>query len=376
MSLMLTYLASMGNDWGRGSRSSEPPRLGTVRRLHGDDVEEADAAAAGEWYETERLTGQITGGARGGEPAGRAESAPSDARVVLDWRHAPTVPSPSALRRLGRRLDHRPGRRRRALASGAEPPRAVAGDAPELAAGSGAAPPCAVPEDGPAAQQLPAPAPGGPRIDLRYGAEPAAKRPERRSTSLAWPAGGRARGRRLAGWAIVSAVALGFAAVCVVAIGSELSGRAVKAHHRLAATASRPGATPSPASRTAAGAGRLLGRRGSSSRGRHDAGQARGRSQRSARAGAAKRRGVAHRGSGAPVISDVRTVDVLATTTTTIQRSAPVTASAPASPTGSDQASAPTSSSSTAQGSGRVSAAAASLATDNSLPGPGGPPAP
>ena len=60
----------MDNDSGRGSRSNEPPKLAPVRRLHLDDGEGSSATATEEWYETERLTGQITG--RRNAPAGRA----------------------------------------------------------------------------------------------------------------------------------------------------------------------------------------------------------------------------------------------------------------------------------------------------------------
>ena len=77
----------MDNDSGRGSRSNEPPKLATVRRLHLDDGEGSSATATEEWYETERLTGQITG--RRNAPHGRPASASTDeALVVLDWRHA------------------------------------------------------------------------------------------------------------------------------------------------------------------------------------------------------------------------------------------------------------------------------------------------
>ena len=54
----------MDNDPGRGSRSNEPPKLATVRRLHLDDGEGSSATATEDWYETERLTGHITGRAR------------------------------------------------------------------------------------------------------------------------------------------------------------------------------------------------------------------------------------------------------------------------------------------------------------------------
>src|ERR1019366_2581343 len=101
---------SRGNDRGREHRSNEP-QLATVRRLHLDDGDGSTTTATEEWYETERLTGQITGRARpateewnepGRQPAkipGPPRHAPpadppapeqdDDAPIVLDWRHAP-----------------------------------------------------------------------------------------------------------------------------------------------------------------------------------------------------------------------------------------------------------------------------------------------
>jgi len=59
---------SRGNDRGREHRSNEP-QLATVRRLHLDDGDGSTTTATEEWYETERLTGQITGRARHAPPA-------------------------------------------------------------------------------------------------------------------------------------------------------------------------------------------------------------------------------------------------------------------------------------------------------------------
>ena len=90
----------MGNDSGRGSRSNEPPKLATVRQLHLDGAEGSSATATDEWYETERLTGQITG--RRNTPAIDQPTPPqSEALAVLDWRHASPPPPPRVRERLG-----------------------------------------------------------------------------------------------------------------------------------------------------------------------------------------------------------------------------------------------------------------------------------
>jgi hypothetical protein len=100
----------MDNDSGRGSRSDQPPPLATVRPLHLNEVAPDAGAAEDDWYETERLTGQITG--RAGSAAateGRAVApVPSPA---LDWRYADPEPAPSAAQRLRRGLDRRRGPR-------------------------------------------------------------------------------------------------------------------------------------------------------------------------------------------------------------------------------------------------------------------------
>jgi hypothetical protein len=100
----------MDNDSGRESRSDQPPPLATVRPLHLNDVAPDLGAAEDDWYETERLTGQITGRAR--------SAAATDGRVVapvpspaLDWRHADPQPAPSAGQRLRGGLDRRRGPR-------------------------------------------------------------------------------------------------------------------------------------------------------------------------------------------------------------------------------------------------------------------------
>src|ERR1019366_6810883 len=76
---------SRGNDRGREHRSNEP-QLATVRRLHLDDGDGSTTTATEEWYETERLTGQITGRARHAPPA--------DAPPAALPAPAPTPPPP------------------------------------------------------------------------------------------------------------------------------------------------------------------------------------------------------------------------------------------------------------------------------------------
>jgi len=98
----------MDNDSGRGSRSDQPPPLATVRPLHLNEPAPDAGAAEDDWYETERLTGQITGRARSlAATEGRAVApVPSPA---LDWRHADPEPAPSVGQRLRAGLDRRRG---------------------------------------------------------------------------------------------------------------------------------------------------------------------------------------------------------------------------------------------------------------------------
>ena len=97
----------MGNDSGRGSRSDKPP-LATVRRLCLEDDTSGSGATADDWYETERLTGQITGRARSSAGSDKPAVAP-EATVALDWRNPAPAADAGAAQRLRRSL----GRRRR-----------------------------------------------------------------------------------------------------------------------------------------------------------------------------------------------------------------------------------------------------------------------
>ena len=96
----------MSNDTGRGSRSNEPPPLATVSRLSIDENTPRPGADEADWYETERLTGQITGGGRSAAAADEPAIAP-ERTPVLDWRHADPSPIPSAAQRLRRHLARR-----------------------------------------------------------------------------------------------------------------------------------------------------------------------------------------------------------------------------------------------------------------------------
>jgi hypothetical protein len=95
----------MDDDPGGRDRSHEPPPLAPVRQLRLGDFE-GSTAAGEEWYETERLSGQITGGAASEPPVDR-QAPGHDQPVLLDWRHAQGTRAPTALQRLGERLDRR-----------------------------------------------------------------------------------------------------------------------------------------------------------------------------------------------------------------------------------------------------------------------------
>lgn len=98
----------MDNDSGRGSRSDKPPPLATVRRLCLEDDTSGSGATADDWYETERLTGQITGRTRSAVATDKPTVAPG-ATVALDWRN----PDPPADAGTAQRLRRSLGRRRR-----------------------------------------------------------------------------------------------------------------------------------------------------------------------------------------------------------------------------------------------------------------------
>lgn len=90
-----------------GGWSQERPPSASVRSLFADEADRASATAIEEWYETERLTGHITGGARTATPTDRPTPAQDQAAVVLDWRHIDAPPAPGMLDRLWQSLDAR-----------------------------------------------------------------------------------------------------------------------------------------------------------------------------------------------------------------------------------------------------------------------------
>ena len=215
----------MGNDPGRGgSRSDEPPPLATVRQLHVDDADGSGVTATEEWYETERLTGHITGSAHSTAPVHRPAPAQQGAPVVLDWRHAAPATPPTARERLGRTLAERRSRRRSRESQDTDvlAARTRAIERATLEAASQVEqPPALDREDDDHA--LDAAVWSGPRIGLREPADPIA-RPKRRSPS-GDERGGHSRLRRAL---IVIAVVLSVAAVSVVAIVAETGSTVTK----------------------------------------------------------------------------------------------------------------------------------------------------
>jgi len=93
---------SNGTGTGKQTGPAERSARGSVRSLFAHEAE-GGAIATEEWYETERLTGQITGRARATDR--RPESVQQQVPLALEWRHAEVSPSPKPLVRLRRRLE-------------------------------------------------------------------------------------------------------------------------------------------------------------------------------------------------------------------------------------------------------------------------------
>jgi hypothetical protein len=247
----------MDNDSGRGSRSNEPPKLATVRRLHLDETEGSSATATEEWYETERLTGQITGG-RSAPPVDQPAPLRDEALVALDWRHAESAPPPTALQRLGRSLADRghrvvslfalAGHHSHGLAAAGARDAAVPShpqaQRPRLAmltTRRAVAPPTVEPrEDKPTVDEVLAAEPSSPRTGPRGSADLTPQHLDWRSA----PAPNARRERRPRPWPRVligTAVVLTAAAVAVIAITSHTNDRAVSSREAsFAAATSRP----------------------------------------------------------------------------------------------------------------------------------------
>src|SRR5450755_1043509 len=241
----------MDTDSGsRESRSNEPPKLATVRRLHLDDGEGSSATATEEWYETERLTGQITGRTRSTATIDRTVPSQNEAPVVLDWRHTEATPPPTALQRLGQRFG------RRNLRSSREfEPRSQNDDQPTTAprrvqpatldAATEEPPPA--PREQAAAHEHNGAPPSGPRLSLREREDQPPEHPKRRFAPRA-----RVRVHRdrldLRRGALVSAVLL--SVVAVLGIASQMSSTAKPPHTRLTAVMSSPAANLNTAAKT------------------------------------------------------------------------------------------------------------------------------
>ena len=207
---------------GRGGWSEERPPSASVRSLFADEAEGASATATEEWYETERLTGQITGGARSSRATERSASQ-DEAPLALGWRHDDTPPSPTALQRLGRRLERR--HRRPPDDTSASAHGEVQAPAPEhevrrsaVISPSAERPAAAAPQNHRlGADQLQAMEPSGPRLALRGGDAVAQRTPWR------WLEGARR-------WVIASAVMLSIAAAVILGITSRLGTTATMRH--------------------------------------------------------------------------------------------------------------------------------------------------
>jgi hypothetical protein len=243
----------MGNDSGRGSRSNEPPKLATVRPLHLDDGEGSSATATEDWYETERLTGQITGRTRRTSTVDRPAPSQGEAPVFLDWRHTEATPTPTALQRLRQRFGRRNLRgtrefepRRQNDDQRTTPARPVQ-QATLATATEEPLPVAAAHED----DATPA---SSPRLSLREREDRPPEHPKRR---LAPRVRVRVHRHRLGlrRGAFVGAVLLGVGITAVLGIASQMSSTAAKPPHtRLAAVASPPGTDLNTAAKTVIGA--------------------------------------------------------------------------------------------------------------------------
>ena len=211
----------MDDDTGLGDRSHEPPPLAPVRQLRLGDFE-GSTAAGEEWYETERLSGQIIGGAATEPPVDR-QAPGHDQPVLLDWRHVQGTPAPTALQRLGQRLDRRL-RRREPRASHSDVRQAAWGGRARRAAFAGAS-------NAPASTLRAPERPAGaepnrirfaddPRTDTR---EPHERIRSRASRSARRGAiAGRRGGQRPLRWALISTGVMIAIAGSVGAVASQL----------------------------------------------------------------------------------------------------------------------------------------------------------
>jgi hypothetical protein len=194
---------------GKQTGPEERSARGSVRSLFANEAE-GGAIAAEEWYETERLTGQITGRARATD---RPEPAQHRVPLALEWRHAEVSPSPNRLVRLRRGLERG---NRRATATEGRVSVTASRAAPEVASqGLGSR------QDEGGTAALASRGRGDPASSARDDAGP------RTSERLGWrsPPGAvtfaRSDRPRLRWIAILGAIALSLAAAATIAIASE-----------------------------------------------------------------------------------------------------------------------------------------------------------
>lgn len=215
----------MDTDSGRGSRSEEQPPLAMVRRLHLDELGPGAGIAEDDWYETERLTGHITGRARSNPGLEqRLQEAPA---VVLDWRHTAATPPSTVLGEWRRALAWRRRRWQRPrfplrgakLRTWAEHRRSGAVGSAHPTASFTAAQTAQHPVGGHIADA----AAGVPRLELRHAAEPAARDTPR---SLHRAIAAKRPSWRWGSGAIAAAFAIGSVAAGTAGIVSAVGGAA------------------------------------------------------------------------------------------------------------------------------------------------------
>jgi hypothetical protein len=218
---------------GKQTGPEERSARGSVRSLFADEAE-GGAVAAEEWYETERLTGQITGTAAA---TNRPEPAQHRVPLPLEWRHQEVPASPNRLVRLRRRLERG---HRRTRAARTHVPVTASPTAPEVAPRGLGSRREAGTTDATTSRR-----PGHPPSPARDDAE------ARTSERLGWrsPTGAITSARsdrpRLRWLAILGALALSLAGAAAIAIASQ-TGRSSPSRSRvgLLKRPSRP--TPGP----------------------------------------------------------------------------------------------------------------------------------
>jgi hypothetical protein len=217
----------MDTDSGRGSRSEEQPPLAMVRRLHLDELGPGAGIAEDDWYETERLTGHITGRARSNPGLEqRLQDAPT---VVLDWRHTAATPPATVLGEWRRGLAWRRRRLQRPrfplrapkLRTWAEHRRSGAVGSAHSTASFTAAQTAEQPVGGHIAEA----SAGVPRLELRHASEPAARDTPR---SLHRAIAAKRPSWRWGSGALAAALAIASAAAGTVGIVSAVTGGAAK----------------------------------------------------------------------------------------------------------------------------------------------------